>query len=244
MNIQNIVADVRSRVETAGRNYQDAFKAYVDAQRKAVGVVTKNGQTLANTEIGAAKNVFAAARASFDKARADGVRKVARSPQAYVPNGRDQIVSAYKDTIDLLVRTGNELTDVVSSGYKSVLGKLGSTPASTTRTTKGKSKSVSTSARSTAAKRASGGSNGTAKRASAGTSTTTAKRKTASTRKRSSTAGTAKASSTTKSSTTAKKASPATKSAPRKRKASTKTSASQASAPAPTSNDSSSDSAS
>ena len=74
-----------------------AFKAYMDAQRKAFGVVVNNGQTLANTEIGAAKNVFAAARASFDKARGDGMRKVANNPQAYVPNGRDQIVSAYKD---------------------------------------------------------------------------------------------------------------------------------------------------
>ena len=105
MKIQEIVSDVRNRVGTVGRNYQDAFKAYFDAQRQAVGVVTKNGQTLANTEIGAAKNVFAAAKSSFDKARKDGVRKVANNPQAYVPNGRDQIVSAYKDTIDLLVQT-------------------------------------------------------------------------------------------------------------------------------------------
>lgn len=177
MKIQEIVSDVRTRVGTAGKQYQNAFMAYVDAQRKAVGVVTKNGQTLANTEIGAAKNIFAAAKSSFDKARTDGVRKIANNPQAYVPNGRDQIVSAYKDTIDLLVKTGNELTNVVSNGYKSVLGKLsGETPKKTTK------RKTTAKAKSTTAKKAS--STAGAKASTAKTAKpTTAKRKTASTRK-------------------------------------------------------------
>lgn len=159
MKIQEIVSDVRGRVEDAGKQYQGAFMAYVDAQKKALNVVTKNSQTLAGTEIGAAKNVFAAARASFDKARKDGVRKVASEPQAYVPNGRDQIVSAYKDTIDLLVKTGNELTDIVSNGYKSVLGKLNGKPVQ-----------KKAPARKAATKRAS-----TKNSASANTSTSSAK---------------------------------------------------------------------
>jgi|GEM_PF-595214 len=216
MNIQNIVSDVRSRVETAGRNYQDAFKAYVDAQRKAVGVVTKNGQTLANTEIGAAKNVFAAARASFDKARNDGVRKVARNPQTYVPNGRDQIVSAYKDTIDLLVRTGTELTDVVSNGYKSVLDKLGNVPAKSKKTARSASKAK------TATKKA--------------PAQTAAKRKTASTRKATtSTAKSAQASQATRK--TASSATKAKATTTRKRKTPAKTATE--SAPASTQDDSS-----
>ncbi|WP_353109629.1 hypothetical protein [Salinisphaera dokdonensis] len=197
MKIQEIVSDVRSRVGTAGKQYQDAFKAYFDTQRKVVGVVTKNGQTLANTEVGAAKNLFAAAKSSFDKARTDGVRKVAKNPQAYVPNGRDQIVSAYKDTIDLLVQTGNELGNVVTSGYKSVLGKLsGETKKKTTTRKAAPAKKAS----STATRKAS-----TAK--SASTKTTAAKRKTAATRK--TTASASKSASTgatsRKRSTTAKK---------------------------------------
>ena len=187
MKIQEIVSDVRSRVGTAGKQYQDAFKAYFDTQRKVVGVVTKNGQTLANTEVGAAKNLFAAAKSSFDKARTDGVRKVAKNPQAYVPNGRDQIVSAYKDTIDLLVQTGNELGNVVTSGYKSVLGKLS-----------GETKKKTTKRKAAPAKKAS---------STATRKTSTAKRKTAATRK--TTASASKSASTgattRKRSTTAKK---------------------------------------
>jgi hypothetical protein len=202
MKIQETVSDVRTRVGTAGKQYQDAFKAYVDAQRKAVGVVTKNGQTLANTEIGAAKNVFAAAKASFDKARTDGVRKIANNPQAYVPNGRDQIVSAYKDTIDLLVQTGNELTSVVTSGYKSVLGKLsGESPKKATKSNASTAKKAS----SNAGRKASTSSK------SASTKTTAAKRKTASTRKSTADAGAAtRKRSTAKKTTAAASASNAT----------------------------------
>ncbi len=203
MKIQEIVSDVRSRVGTAGKHYQDAFKAYFDAQRKAVGVVTKNGQTLANTEIGAAKNLFAAAKSSFDKARTDGVRKVANNPQAYVPNGRDQIVSAYKDTIDLLVQTGNELSNVVTSGYKSVIGKL----SGETQKKAGTRKTTTRKTSSAGSRKAS-----TAKRAS--TKTTAAKRKTASTRKTASSASkSASTGSTTRKRTTAKKSSTASASA-------------------------------
>lgn len=177
MKIQTIVSDMRSRVETAGKQYQGVLKAYVSAQREALTVVTRNGQTLANTEIGAAKNVFAAARASFDKARKDGVRKVASNPQAYVPNGRDQIVSAYKDAINLLLKAGNELTGVVSNGYKSVLGQLSSNgapapaqkarAAKTTKTTeKSKETKTTTAKRKTAAKRSTTAAQGTTARKS------------------------------------------------------------------------------
>lgn len=155
MKIQEVVSDVRGRVEGTGRQYQDAFMAYVDVQKKMLNVVTRNGQTLAGTEIGAAKNVFAAARASFDKARKDGVRKVASEPQAYVPNGRDQIVSAYKDTIDLLLKTGSELTDIAFDGYRSVLGKLNGKPArkkAPARKTTAKRASTKTGASTSSAK--------------------------------------------------------------------------------------------
>lgn len=130
MKIQEIVSDVRGRAEAASKQSQDAFAAYLDAQKKAFGVVTKNGQSLANTEIDAARNVFAAARSSFDQARKDGVRQVASEPKSYVPfDSRDEVVSAYKSTIDLLVQTGNELTDIVTDGYRTVRSKLTGKPA-------------------------------------------------------------------------------------------------------------------
>jgi hypothetical protein len=129
MKIQSVVSDVRQRLETAARPYQGAFKAYVDAQRKALTVVTRSSQSLANTEIGAAKNIFASARASFDRARNDGLLQLASKPRSYLPRSRPQLIEAYKVTIDLLMKTGNELNDVVSNGYRSVRGELAGQPA-------------------------------------------------------------------------------------------------------------------
>lgn len=158
MAIQSIIKDVKTRVETAGKQYQDAFFATIEINKKAFAVVSSNARSLANTEVGAAKNLFAAAQASFEKARQDGVREVANRPGAYVPNGRDQIVAAYKQTIDLLVKTGNELTGVVTNGYKTVLDKLNGKKPAAKKTVAKKATAKKTAAkkpvaRKTAAKR-------------------------------------------------------------------------------------------
>ncbi|MEQ8798545.1 MAG: hypothetical protein RJQ08_01945 [Salinisphaeraceae bacterium] len=164
MAIQDMIKDVAARVDRARKPYQDALNTYVDVQKKAFKVVTGGARTLARTEIQAAKDVFSAARSSFDKARTDGVRQVANQPQAYLPEGRDRLVSAYKDTLDLIVKTSNELTDVMTDGYKKVLKSLNGKPAAK------KKAPAKKPARKTAAKRASS----TGTKASTARKTTTA----------------------------------------------------------------------
>lgn len=153
MAIQDIIKDVRSRVESAGKHYQDAFYATVDVNKKAYGIVKTNALSIANTEVGAAKNLFAAAQASFDKARKDGVRKVANQPANYVPQSRDQVLAAYKQTIELLVKTGNELTDVATKGYQTVLGKLNGKKSAAKKTTAKKAPAKKAAAKKAAAKK-------------------------------------------------------------------------------------------
>lgn len=130
MAIQELFNDVKGRVDNARKQSREAFKAYIDTQKKALDVVSGNARTLAKTEIGAAKDVYAAAKASFDKARRDGVRQVAGQPRAYLPAGRETLAAAYRETLDLLVKTGNELSTVFNKGYRSVRDKLtGKKPA-------------------------------------------------------------------------------------------------------------------
>lgn len=192
MAFQDIIKDVKTRVETARKPYSEAFQAYVDTQKKAFGVVTGGAQTLAKTEADAAKDVFEAARSSFDKARSDGLKQIASQPQAYVLDSRERIVAAYKETVDQLRKTGTELGDVVSKGYQSVVNKLTGQQAA--------KKGAKPAAKSTAKKASASKSGSTAKNAAASKATTskatagktTAARKTASSR--SSTSSKAKAS--------------------------------------------------
>lgn len=130
MAIQELFDDAKGRVDTARKQSREAFKAYLDTQKKALDVVSSSAQTLAKTEIGAAKDIYAAAKASFDKARKDGVRQVAGQPRAYLPASRETLTAAYRETLDLLVMTGNELSTVFNKGYRSVRDKLtGKKPA-------------------------------------------------------------------------------------------------------------------
>ncbi len=183
MAIQDIFNDMKARVDNARKPYRDAYRAYVETRRKAFGVVSGGARNLARTEIGAARDLFAAARSSFDKARRDGVRRVAGKPQAYLPESRGRIVSAYKESINLLVRTGNELTNVMTNGYRNVVGQLSGNGAARPGSA---AQGQKPAARKTASRRS------TAARKSA------PKRSTSTASKRSSAAGTRSASGTRK----------------------------------------------
>lgn len=166
MAIQELFDDVKGRVDTARKQSREAFKAYLDTQKKALDVVSSSAQTLAKTEIGAAKDVYAAAKASFDKARQDGIRQVAGRPRAYLPASRETLTAAYRETLDLLVKTGNELSTVFNKGYRSVRDKLaGKKPAA--RKTAAK-RSTAARKKTTTRKKAAG----TRKTATAGNGTT------------------------------------------------------------------------
>lgn len=179
MAIQDIVNDVKTRVDSASKPYGEAFKAYVDVQKKAFNVVTDGAQTLAKTETNAAKDVFEAARSSFDKARTDGVKQIASQPTAYVPDSRERIVSAYRDTVDQLRKTGNEFGDVVSKGYQTVVNKL--TGKATAKNGGAKKSTSSNAQKSTASKSGSSQAKSTSKKSTASTSKSTASKSSAST---------------------------------------------------------------
>ncbi|MGB7754531.1 MAG: hypothetical protein WBL23_00485 [Salinisphaera sp.] len=125
MIIQDIASNLHQRVERAGQTYSGVRQVWRDTQREAIAIVTHNSRSVANTEIGAAKNIYTSAQAAFRRARRDGLRKVAQKPTRYVPAGRKQMVAAYRATLKLLGRTRSELTEVASGGYKQVTAQLG-----------------------------------------------------------------------------------------------------------------------
>lgn len=119
MSLQTMALNMRRQVvETTGQRYWNVWRTWRDTQREAFAIVARNGRSVANTEIGAAKNIVTSARAALDRARKDGWAEVAREPMNYVPAGRKQVRSAYRTTLDLFGKTRSELTEVAGDGYR------------------------------------------------------------------------------------------------------------------------------
>lgn len=127
MTIQELFDDAKDRVETARKRSRAAFKVYVDTQKKAFDLVFGNAQKLAKTEIGAAKEVYTSAKSSLTA-------------------GRETLVSAYRDTLDLLVKTGDDLSTIFGKGYRGVSDKLAGRKPAVRKTP---SKRTNTAARTT-----------------------------------------------------------------------------------------------
>jgi|SRR6267142_4967926 len=124
MNIEKAVNEVKGRLETVGEQAQDVAKVSFKAIKAANEVVLGGVQDLVKTHTEAAKDLFSLSKTSFDKAISDGLLAVAKSPIEYLPDGRDTIVGAFNETVDLVTKTGEELVKVVKHGYENVAAKI------------------------------------------------------------------------------------------------------------------------
>jgi hypothetical protein len=131
MNVETIVNDVKGRVEpivAQGKEVvakgQEAVLAGFEALKAANGIVVETVQTLVKSNVEAGKELFAAAQTSFEKAKADGIKTVAANPVAYLPEGKDLVVSAYNDAVSLVSKTGDELVKTFKQGFEAVNAKL------------------------------------------------------------------------------------------------------------------------
>lgn len=180
MEFQTVINDVKGKAETYAGQAQDVFKTSVNVVKQANGIVTGSVQTLAKTESAAAKDLYASAVASFEKAKKAGFKAVANEPMAYVPAGRDRVSSAYSDSIKVVTKARTDLEKVFNKGFDAIQVSLG--------VKKSAPKRAASSAKKTAAKSANSAASTaktTAKR------TTTAAKKTASTAKAKTTGATA-----------------------------------------------------
>lgn len=157
MGVETIVNDVKGAVQPYVVKGQDVVTLSFETIKQANIVVVEGVQELYKTNFDAGKDLFAAAQSSFEKARTDGLKAVATKPVEYIPDGRDVVVAAYKDSFSIVTKTGEELLSVVKKGYEDVAAKLsGSTTVS------GEVKKAKATVRKTAKK-----ATGAAKRAAA-----------------------------------------------------------------------------
>lgn len=131
MGVETIVNDVKGAVEPYVAKGQDVVTLSFETLKQANTIVVDGVQELLKTNVGAGKDLFAAAQTSFEKAKVDGIKAVAAKPIEYVPAGKDVVVAAYKDSLTIVTKAGEELVGVVKKGYEDVAAKLtGSTTVS------------------------------------------------------------------------------------------------------------------
>jgi hypothetical protein len=124
MNVETLVNDVKGRVEPIVAKGQGVVLAGFETIKTANGIVIEGVQTLVQTQFDATKDLFAAAQISFEKAKSDGLKAVVADPIAYLPEGKDRIVSAYNDTVTTLTKTGDELVKTLKDGFETISAKL------------------------------------------------------------------------------------------------------------------------
>lgn len=131
MNVETIVSDVKGAVEPYVAKGQDVVTLSFETLKQANSIVVEGVQELVKTNVDASKDLFAAAQSSFEKARTDGIKAVAAKPIEYLPAGKDVVIAAYKDSLTIVTKAGEDLLSVVKKGYGDVSAKLsGSTTVS------------------------------------------------------------------------------------------------------------------
>lgn len=125
MEIQVVINDVKGKAETYAGQAQGVIKTSVEVAKQANGIFVGSMQTLAKTEGAAAKDLYDAALASFEKAKKAGVKAVANKPAEYVPNGRDRIVTAYSDSVKVVTKARTDLEKVLEKGFDTIQVQLG-----------------------------------------------------------------------------------------------------------------------
>ncbi len=124
MKVETIVKDVKGAVEPYMIKGQDMVTVSVETVKQANTIVVDSVQTLFKNNVNAGKDLISVAQSSFEKAKAAGVKEVASKPVEYLPEGKDLIVDAYKDSYSIVTKAGEQLVTVVRKGFEDVSAKL------------------------------------------------------------------------------------------------------------------------
>ncbi|TAM12298.1 MAG: hypothetical protein EPN72_05575 [Nevskiaceae bacterium] len=140
MNLQTLVADVKSRAQQLNARGQKVAKVSLDSLKQANQIVVDRSHTLLDTQAATSRSLLESARAGFTKARNDGVKAVLAAPTSYLP-ARDKFTTLLTDTRSALTQTRDELVKVAKNGYSAathedVATKVKKAASKVTRTAK------------------------------------------------------------------------------------------------------------
>jgi hypothetical protein len=124
MNVENLVNDVKTRADVVVTRGQEVVEAGIETLKAANAIVVESVQTLVETNVTVSKELFELAQASFEKAKTDGIKAVAANPVAYLPEGKDTVVSAYTDSLSVVTKAGGDLAKTFKQGFEVITAKV------------------------------------------------------------------------------------------------------------------------
>lgn len=153
MSLQTVVDDVKGRVETFTTHGQKVAQISLDTLKHTGEIAADKFQALVKTQSDAAKGIYTEAKASFDKAVADGFKAVAAAPISYLPP-KDKFVTVYNETVTLVSNTGDELYKALKSGFDSIQAEIKGEAVKVEKKVKTAAKKAAGAAKKAAAKAA------------------------------------------------------------------------------------------
>lgn len=155
MNLQTLVADVKSRAQQLNARGQKVAKISLDSLKQANQIVVDRSHTLLELQLATSKSLLESAKAGLTKARHDGVKAVLAAPTSYLP-ARDKLASLLADTRTALTETHAELVKVAKDGYSTatrqdVATKVRKAASKTTRSAKKSASKVTKAAQAASA---------------------------------------------------------------------------------------------
>lgn len=124
MTFEKAVKEVQGTLETVGERSQDVAKVSLKTLKAANQIIVAGVQDIVTAQTAAAKDLYVAGKTSIEKAVADGLVAVVKSPVEYLPEGKDTILGAFNETVDTLSKTTTKLVKVAKTGYQGVSASI------------------------------------------------------------------------------------------------------------------------
>ena len=124
MNVENLVNDVKGRVEPIVTRSQDVVFSGFEVLKSANGIVVDGVTSVYRANYEAGKSLFGAAQTSFQKVKVDGIKAVASNPVAYLPESKDVLLGAYNQSRDVVVKVGDDLVKTMKQGVETISAKI------------------------------------------------------------------------------------------------------------------------
>jgi DNA-binding protein HU-beta len=120
MEMQALVNEFKGRAGRVGTQTQDAILVYINANKQAYDVLSDNVQNLAKAEMNTALDFYGVASERFGTARKESVRNLIFVPVDIWPEGRERLLTAYREAFDQIIKTRDELSQVIRDGFKDI----------------------------------------------------------------------------------------------------------------------------